>query len=746
MDLSSSSGVSHTGGGGAPFVTISGARRYGFASTLSGMKRLVLTLTVIAVGAASVAPAAFADAKSTPSEQQLLLASRPGIKIRVGENGWYRIERRELVAAGLSAATDTRMLQLYTDGAQIPLFLRGVSANKLAANGAVEFYGRAHRLLTADVRTYWLVTGTKPGERVEVGARTQMSSRIRARSYEYTAISRERKIFMSPLKNGVANNFFGDRIAAEPVSQRIIVRHFDRPSKQPVLTVAIQGFSKQPHAVKVTLNGADVGLMSFKDRAHAVAKFSVSRQLVKEGENIVTLASTAGETDVSFADEVRLTYGRFYRAEDDSFRFTLAAGRHARIDGFTRADVRLLDVTQPNAPRALTATARKGAGGYSITIGAAKEARRLLAVTAARVRKPVAVVAERPSSLHRAGQGADLVIISHRNFLEAIEPLRALRERQGLKVAVVDVEDVYDEFSFGAHTADALKAFLTTARDRWRPAPRFVLLVGDASFDPLNILGKGDFDFVPTKYVDTDYIETGSDGWLSDFNGDGVGDLAMGRLPVRTDAQARTVIGKIVGYDVPRPAPALDALLISDKNDGFDFEGAIEKLRTLIPGSISVETMKRSAGPTDAAVRQRVLQKLNQGPKVVNYFGHGSTTLWSPAAVLQNSDVDNLRNRESLSLYVMMTCLNGYYLDPTVSALGELLLRAENGGAIAVWASSTFIYATEQPKLNQEFFRLLYGGRNLTIGEVAAEAIKVVSDTDVRRTFTLFGDPTTRLR
>ena len=74
--------------------------------------------------------------------------------------------------------------------------------------------------------------------------------------------------------------------------------------------------------------------------------------------------------------------------------------------------------------------------------------------------------------------------------------------------------------------------------------PRFVLLVGDATFDPRNFLGKGDFDFVPTKLIDTAPMETVSDDWFVDFDLDGVPEMAIGRLPVRTKDQAAAIVAR----------------------------------------------------------------------------------------------------------------------------------------------------------------------------------------------------------
>ena len=124
------------------------------------------------------------------------------------------------------------------------------------------------------------------------------------------------------------------------------------------------------------------------------------------------------------------------------------------------------------------------------------------------------------------------------DFMESLAPLKTHRESQGFSVALIDVEDIYDEFSYGTKTPQAIKDFLTRASTSWQTPPRFVLLVGDASFDPRNYLGLGNQDFLPTKLLDTAYMETASDDWFVDFNGDGLPDMAVGRLPVQTAEEA----------------------------------------------------------------------------------------------------------------------------------------------------------------------------------------------------------------
>ena len=311
-------------------------------------------------------------------------------------------------------------------------------------------------------------------------------------------------------------------------------------------------------------------------------------------------------------------------------------------------------------------------------------------------------------------------------------------------MAVVDVEGIYNEFSYGNKSPRAIKEFLGYALANWKRAPSYVLLAGDATFDPKNYLGGGDNDLVPTKLIDTQFMETASDDWFADFDMNGLAELAMGRLPVRTAEEAARVVGKIVSYDSSRPSEGI--LLVADKNVGYDFDGSNDKLRGLIPSSFRVEQISRNS-LDDVTAKGRLLDAINQGQKIVNYTGHGNIGQWKDN-LLTNDDVAMLTNRDSLSLFVLMTCLNGYFHDPSALSLGEALLKGERGGAVAVWASTGMTVPTSQSSINQELLRLVLdtSKRAPTLGEATMKAKSVMADLDVQRTWVLFGDPTTRLR
>jgi hypothetical protein len=402
-----------------------------------------------------------------------------------------------------------------------------------------------------------------------------------------------------------------------------------------------------------------------------------------------------------------------------------------------------VDITDPGAVQALPAEVVEEGGAYRATVGVPEPGERtVLAVGTGAVRHPVGVLPNRPTAWHAAGEGADLLIIAHRSLLSALEPLRSVRERQGLKVAVVDVESVYDEFSFGAKDPQAIKDFLACAKDTWSRPPRYLLLVGDASYDPRNYLGFGELDLVPTKLLDTTYLETASDDWFADFDEDGIGDIPVGRLPVQTFWQAKTVVDKIVAYD--GSAKLVRVLLVADANDkDNDFEALSGQVKAVLPSTVWVaEVFRGQLG--DGPAKDLLARQLNLGQTLINYIGHGSVGIWH-GDLLTTEEARALRN-SWFPFVASMTCLNGYFQAPYGDSLAEALLKAPFGGAVAVWASSGLTESGDQLPIDEALVRLLFSGPSTTLGDATIAAKAAASDTDVRSTWIFFGDPTTRLR
>jgi hypothetical protein len=685
------------------------------------------------------------ETQTQSSAKAISQVTPPAVKLGVTHEGWYRVTQPALVRAGVDPNVDPRLLQLSADGVEQPIKVTGEQDGVFDPDDAIEFYGIGINSPYSATRAYWITVGAQAGRRIaEIEGAAGSAA---ASSFPYTVERRDRTVYFSGLRNGDRENFFGAVVSSNEVNQTLTATRIARePGAMAELEVALQGVTAGPHLARVQLNGVELEQVSFSGQGRGVKKISITESMLSEGQNVVTLTALGGDGDVSLVDYLRLTYPRTRVADNDWLASTAWANQRVTVDGFSNDQIRVVDVTNANEPVELKARVVRAGSSYSAVVSTEGEGeRRLLAFTTQRVEE-VSATARQLSNWKDYSEGADYVIITRREFVDSLKPLAALRQSNGLRVAMIDVEDLYDEFNYGQKTPYAVREFLAHARAGWKKSPRYVLLAGDASYDPKNYLDFGDSDLVPTKLIDTTYLETASDDWFADWNGDGAAEIAIGRLPFRASFEADVIVSKIIGYE--RTASSQKALLIADNNDGFDFEKATDQLLAYLPANIKPQQIYRGRLDPPAAKTQ-LLEAINRGQKIVNYMGHGSTNQWR-GSLFTGDDARALTNANRLPFFVMMTCLNGYFHDPAMDSLSESLVRAEHGGAIAVWASTGLTLPEAQSVINQKLFSLIFEkrlkGQPLTIGEAAILAKPAVNDTFVRSTWNLIGDPATRLR
>jgi hypothetical protein len=698
------------------------------------------------------------QAGGSPLEMQHDLAERASVKLMVSQDGWYRVTQEQLVVAGLPTNVDEQLLHLYVDGVEVPLRVNSNGSGTFEPGDSIEFYGTRLNTLTTNKHVYWLAVGTGTGKRIPGGRverNTHQGSNGKAAVFNNTSVPapdgfatgfahtverRDRFIYFSSLLNGDDENLFGPVISQAAVDQQLVLNNIDSANTGPVtLEVALQGANAVDHQVMVRLNGSDVGLINFSSAEHKVEQWQIAPNLLVNGVNVVSLVPAGSGPDVSLVDFVRITYARSYQAEDDFLACTVEAGQTIRLGTFSTPNVRVIDISNPSQPQELSVQVDSAPQGFSVTIQATQNARLLAFTDEVQLPIPAGVVPNTPSSWNRFSPGADQVIITYKDFSAAAVALAEWRRSQGLVVAVIDVEDIYDEFSFGAHSPQAIKDFLLWTTTHWQRTPGYVLLVGDSTWDPRNQLGQGDFDLVPTKLIDTVFMEAASDDWLADFDNDGISEMALGRLPARTSATARALVTKIISYDMTRFDPQRRAILVADSG----FENASQDVRSLLPTNVPVHAINRSEG-TDAEARQQILNGINAGPRIVNYIGHGSVGVWTGSGLLRSEDAVTLSNTK-WPVMVLMTCLNGYAHDAYIDSIGEAMLKAE-GGAIAVWASSGYTTPGGQIQMNRALYQQLFSSPAPRLGDAIKAAKAATEDQDVRRTWVLLGDPAMRVQ
>jgi hypothetical protein len=762
----------------------------------------VLTLCLLAPPAARAAGAA----------RSPRVAPAPAFRVAVVEEGVYRVTYEDLVSAGLEAKTlPARGLGLFNRGESVPLWVQDGGDGRLGAGDWMEFVGErlpgetSHYNEYTNVNTYVLRTDVLKPSRMRAQrnppsgggglASTALTGRVHLEQdllllrLSGHAQKREELWYWAKLTHIDPEPFRQtldlsdlDRSSSRPVSFRLDFRGWSQPATKPSATL-------NDHRVEISVAGqlVDTAEWNNADGSRLVELPPLPASALQPGPVEVSVKvparSTGGpdplvdvvvinwiEVDYPRVGRIRNAQTRLYTADDDAplRLLTPAAGPLAlygddgsRVEG---SGLRL----EPRADQTLV-------------WAAPGEARRVDVVTAGQLRPPQSVTLDRPSTLASKKHRADYIMVSHERLRDAIQPLADFHRQRGLAVEVVDIQDVYDEFNHGILHPRALKDFLSHAYHSWRrPAPRFVLLVGDASWDAKNekheagqypdatfnpmhgtaFAGIGAIQYGPgTELKHRNLIPTWSyltydghaagDNWFVSLDGDDdLPDMAVGRFPVTEASDVAAIVEKSIRYQQqPEYGPWRNRMLwITSEQTGF-IQMSDQLAQTFAKEGFASEKVYP---PPDAAAgahdQQRLRDALDRGDLLVHFVGHGGRFIWRTGPpdwqkhrdLFNLDDIDKLQASDRLPMVVSMTCYSAPFDHPSADSIGEKFLRVAGKGAVAVLAASwrNAPYRT----MSEDVYRELTEG-----GQTLGEAIQKVKRKNLHREFleqyNLLGDP-----
>jgi hypothetical protein len=316
----------------------------------------------------------------------------------------------------------------------------------------------------------------------------------------------------------------------------------------------------------------------------------------------------------------------------------------------------------------------------------------------------------------------------------------------------VAVEEVYAEFGFGESTPESIREFLAYAYHNWRkPAPRYVVLLGDATYDFKDYLETGVANQVPPYLVKTRYLWTASDSAFAAVNGeDLLPDFAIGRLPAKSASEVRAMVSKILAYEASGSFGSGRAVLVADDPDAAgNFEaGAEEIAEALLASRDPRRVYLRRLGVGGA--RQAIVESFGEDPALVSYMGHGGIHLWAQESLLDTSSVPSLPRRGEWPLVVTLNCLNGYFHFPYFDSLGEALVKAEGRGAVASISPSGLSLNEPAHLFHKALLSEILSGNHERLGDAVAAAQSAYAGSgafpELLQIYVLLGDPALRLR
>ncbi len=751
------------------------------------------------------------------------LATGVWYKMDVDGTGIYKIDQAFLAKANISLASieNIHSVRVFGNGGEslpedlsaprpsglqeVPVHVVDINGNgQFDAQDYVLFYGKSTRGWKYNPQTkththfinhytetnhYFLTFGGPAGKKMDSLASAAASSVFAPTDFQERVVVEEElfnevesgrqwvgKAFDEATRSHTFTNMLHSHVGSKPTTYRYVllsrsttvdtfrVAEHDQPIGGPVLTFPIDVTSIENNKQYVTpvITATRMGSLP-EDRS--VLKFMFG------------LRSSGAK---GWIDWFQILYRRRFEAVNDRLFFispdTTAVVEY-NLSRFSSRGVHAFDVSDHQNVKRITGLEFHPADASVVRFRLPQSEgsiRELAVVGANGFREPRNLRRIENSNLSGFTEGAEFIIISPPEFLNAAQRLKAHRERSGddvLKTVVVNVERIFEEFSGGLPDPMAIRDYIRHARTHWVVKPNYVLLFGDGSYDYKDNLKRNVKSnwILPYQSLNSIHqIETYSsdDHFVMLEPGNLRPSLAIGRLPVNSVAEADSMVSKIISYETRAPFGSwrnritfvADDGLTSRFDEGSLHTGQSEALaRFHTPNSfdkrkifiVEYPTITTATGRRKPEANKAIVDAINNGTLIINYTGHGNTKIWAHERIFSDEeDFPKLRNTDKLTILVAATCDFARWDKPQDPSAGEKILVNMRAGAVAVVTSIRAVYSFENSEFNNLLFRNLLkldaSGRPMRLGD-AMKATKQVLFTLNDRKYHLLGDPTMRI-
>ncbi|MCB0514837.1 MAG: type IX secretion system sortase PorU [Chitinophagales bacterium] len=406
-----------------------------------------------------------------------------------------------------------------------------------------------------------------------------------------------------------------------------------------------------------------------------------------------------------------------------------------------------------------------------------QELPKLIAFDGSDFYKPQKAAGKIPQQNLHADISPEYIIITYPDFEEASNALAEFHlQESGLNTLVVSVKEIYHEFASGKQDITAIRNFVKMFYDRanaqGNTPPKYLLLMGDASYDYKNITiaAADNSNLVPTyqspnsihtvdSYCSDDYFGLLDNGEGGSINNSSNLDIAIGRFPVRTPEEAMTMVEKVKFYKsaASRGDWLNNICFVADDGDNnLHFNHAERHADSLAKKQkdYNIDKIYLDAFPqistsgfdTYPDVNEAINQKIFKGTFIFNYVGHGGEKALASETVLDISMIRNWRNQYKLPLFITATCSFSRFDDPGITSAGEYVILNPLGGGIANITTLRAVTSGNNLVLNRSLLEHMFDkdalSNHLSIGEITRRGKNDAIGTGANnRKFTLLGDP-----
>ncbi len=467
-------------------------------------------------------------------------------------------------------------------------------------------------------------------------------------------------------------------------------------------------------------------------------------------------------------------YPRQFKASDKSIAFYTEPNYFGcyefQISGF-EGEIIGLDVSQPSQPKLLTNKSVVLNNFLFRTNIDSGNVRRF--IISSNFLKPEIEKIEIPG-LKTNPLNSEVVVITHKSLLNSANKYKEFREKTtNYKITIVNIDDIYNEYSCGIPDPMALRFFLADALLNWNIKPLYVILWGDGHYDFRNISTKK-VNYIPAFQVaDNTQSFTSTVSYTSDdfyaflVGNDWVIDLIIARVPIYDDQTGLLYVSKLASYENSQEKSKWRSTVLFSADDSPQSKNSYDgNLHTRdselisnfnVPQDILIKKIYLAEYPTENIPGGRrkplatadLVRSINDGTTLLNWLGHGNPRVWAHEELFdRDQTISLLSNKDKLFVGIAATCDFGRFDLTEIRSGTEELLFHKNGGAVAFYSATRAVYTTDNKIFNerivQELFKRNKNGNYQTLGE-AYFNVKSISIGDNHRKYLLFGDPLIKL-
>jgi hypothetical protein len=388
------------------------------------------------------------------------------------------------------------------------------------------------------------------------------------------------------------------------------------------------------------------------------------------------------------------------------------------------------------------------------------------------------LVGDIPNQNLHASEPAEMIIVTNSLFLSLADSLANFHlKTDQMSVQVVTPDVIYNEFSGGLPDPAGLRNYFRMCYDRGKQSGKntlkYVLLMGDGSYDNRNILGNK-LNLLPT-YQSENSLSPAESFVTDDFfvfldenegGTSGIIDLGIGRIPANTLKDAQAVVDKIKSYRKKETMGNwrnMVTFIADDGNiaDGYtnihmqqaeDLAAYVNKnFPAFFTDKIYFDAYKKIKSAGDGKypdVTAAINSQVKRGTLIMNYTGHANERNLADEAVLDIGIIDSWSNTNQLPIFVTATCEYSRF-DSNETSAGEHILFNPIGGGIGLFSTTRLVYSGANFVLNSKFFENIFKkdqqGNNLRLGDVMRMAKAAANTGNNQLNFTLLADPAVRL-